>query len=68
MRKRIIKRTLVIEIIIVLSNYLKRKLSFFLYRTIPYWDFPIEETIYLEETHTRQNYNTSFRLFYIIIN
>ncbi len=57
MRKRTVKRTLVIGIIIVLSNYLKRNLLFFLYRTILYWDFPIEETIYLEGTHARQKYN-----------
>ncbi len=43
MRKRTKKRTLVIEIIIVLSNYLREKLPFFLCETILYWEIAIVE-------------------------
>ncbi len=63
MRKYIVKRISIIEIIIVLFNYLKRKLLFCLYRTILYWDFSIEKTIYSKEIYVKQNYNSSLCFF-----
>ncbi len=67
-RKRTKKRTLVMRIIIVLSNYLRGKLSFSLYETILYWEIAMARNCLVstrkkERTFARHNYNNFFCFF-----